>query len=169
MGFQVIISKSPILALVLPFFFSCQNFYQPNEHLGHSNESEQALNLNDKIGFFQKKLKSNRFEFEWVNLRKEILSVEIRAQESQLAILKLERELSKFQDFEDRFPDKKGFFSEEDRIEWQSRLDVKKSETKRLHAVVRLLKRDMMSLKAKLHRNGYKAIQNATFEVEPSM
>jgi hypothetical protein len=40
---------------------------------------------------------------------------------------------------------------------------VKKAEVKKLNAVVRLLKRDMNALEAKLHRSGYGSVKKAIF------
>jgi hypothetical protein len=87
----------------------------------------------------------------------------MRASESTRSLLKLERELLKFQKLQNNFPHETGFISQGDEIEWKSRLKVKKAEVKKLNAVVRLLKRDMNALEAKLHRSGYGSVKKAIF------
>ena len=90
-----------------------------------------------------------------MKIRKLIVEAEVRTNEALQNEIALESEFLKFQALEDRFPADKGFITEAKRIEWQARLKVKKAETRKQRAAVRLLNRDMKELDAKLFRKGF--------------
>ena len=150
----------------IPFLLSCQktvhsekiDSQRDNQFSGHSQ-----LELNRQIGLVEDNLKAFQLENEWLDARARLLRAEIRAGESTKSLLKLERELLKYQELQNSFPHEIGFISERNEIEWISRLKVKKAEVKKLNALVRLLTRDMNSLEAKLHRNGFGSVKNAIF------
>ena len=149
-----------------PFLLSCQNTFQSNktisqEDVQFSGYSESELN--QQIESEEVKLKAFQLESEWLDLRKRVLRSELRASESTRSLLKLERELLKFQKLQNSFPHEKGFISQGDEIEWKSKLKVKNAEVKKLNAVVRLLNRDMNALEAKLHRSGFGSVKKAIF------
>ena len=121
------------------------------------------MELNRQIGLVEDNLKAFELENEWLDARSRVLRAEIRAGESTKSLLKLERELLKYQKLQNSFPHETGFISERDEIEWKSKLKVKKAEVKKLNALVRLLSRDMNALEAKLHRNGFGSVKNAIF------
>ena len=103
----------------------------------------------------QKRIQAFRLELEWLKIRKLIVEAEVRANEAHQSEISLESEFLKFQALEDRFPANRGFITEAKRIEWHARLKVKKAETRKQRAAVRLLNRDMKELEAKLFRKGF--------------
>ena len=150
----------------IPFLLSCQNTVHSKKTVSQTDvqfSGHSQSELDKQIEFAEDKLKAFQLESEWVDVRKKVLRAEMRASESTRSLLKLERELLKFQKLQNNFPHETGFISQRDEIEWKSRLKVKKAEVKKLNAVVRLLKRDMNALEAKLHRNGYGSVKNAIF------
>ena len=150
----------------IPFLLSCQNTVHSKKTVSQTDvqfSGHSQSELDKQIEFAEDKLKAFQLECEWVDVRKKVLRAEMRASESTRSLLKLERELLKFQKLQNNFPHETGFISQRDEIEWKSRLKVKKAEVKKLNAVVRLLKRDMNALEAKLHRNGYGSVKNAIF------
>ena len=150
----------------IPFLLSCQNTVHSKKTVSQTDvqfSGHSQSELDKQIEFAEDKLKAFQLEWEWVDVRKKVLRAEMRASESTRSLLKLERELLKFQKLQNNFPHETGFISQRDEIEWKSRLKVKKAEVKKLNAVVRLLKRDMNALEAKLHRNGYGSVKNAIF------
>lgn len=153
------------MVFLLPWLVSCQGSsstdYTLQKQTRFSDYSDSTLS--EKIVLAEKELKSVNFELEWLDLKQKISSAQHVLQESKISSLKLERELVKFQNFENRFPHDRGFISESEEVNWQSRLKVKQTEVKRLRAVVRLLQRDMRALEAKLNRNGYTSVKRATF------
>lgn len=156
MGFQVkfFLSWSSFLLLLL----SC-NSTAPPEGIDpraslFTNNTEPSLE--EQLVQTKKNLIVHRLELEWLNLRKIIVEAEIRANEATSSELMLERELLKYQNFDNRFPAKQGFISDLDKITWQSKLKVKQEETRRLKAAVRLLNRDMIELEAKLKHEGFR-------------
>jgi hypothetical protein len=79
------------------------------------------------------------------------------------SFLKLEIELLKFKKLQEDFPDEKGFITDLQEIEWQARLKFKNDQINKLRANVRLLKRDMKDLEAKLHRHGFDSVEKTIF------
>ena len=79
-----------------------------------------------------------------------------RANQSRESSLKLEREFTNFKSLDNRFPSQQGFILEKKKREWDARLKVKKEETNRLDAIVRLLNRDMLELDDKLRHSGFR-------------
>ena len=138
--------------------FSCQSS-KPIPHSITSKPGVFSENSIDRLGVekvqSQKRVQAFRLELEWLKIRKLIVEAQIRFKEARGSELTLESEYLKFLALEDRFPSNKGFITETIRIEWQARLKVKKAETKRLGAAVRLLNRDMKELEAKLFRKGF--------------
>ena len=90
-----------------------------------------------------------------------------RSNQSRESSLKLEREFSHFKGLDNRFPSPQGFILEKKKREWEVRLQVKKEETNRLEARVRLLNRDMVELVDKLTHKGFR-YQLPTFTSEQS-
>jgi hypothetical protein len=135
---------------------SCQtnsSFRETNKHSSVLSESS-ILSPSDEIALINSSLTAFRLELKWLNLRKEIVTAEIRSNEAKESELKLEDELSNFQNLNRRFPSSQGFISENEQIKWDARLKVKKAETDRLQAIVRLLNRDMNDLENRLrHKN----------------
>ena len=119
-------------------------------------ESSEA-ELKDQILQIDRNLEKFQLESEWLKQRNKIVNAEIVANESLKSLTKLEIELSKFQLMQKNFPDQRGFISDLKEVEWKSLLKVKKDNVEKSNALVRLLKRDMHDLEAKLHRKGFKS------------
>ena len=138
--------------------FSCQTS-KPVPHTITSKQGVFSENSIDRLGVekvqSQKRVHAFRLELEWLKIRKLIVEAEVRANEAHQNEIVLESDFLKFQALEDRFPADKGFITEAKRIEWQARLKVKKAETRKQRAAVRLLNRDMKELEAKLFRKGF--------------
>ena len=138
--------------------FSCQTS-KPVPHTITSKQGVFSENSIDRLGVekvqSQKRVQAFRLELEWLKIRKLIVEAEIRANEANQSEIALESEFLKFQALENRFPSDKGFITEAKKIEWQARLKVKKAETRKQRAAVRLLNRDMKELEAKLFRKGF--------------
>lgn len=150
----------------IPFLLSCQKTVHSEKIVSQHDiqfSGHSQLELNRQIGLVEDNLKAFELENEWLDARRRVLRAEIRAGESTKSLLKLERELLKYQKLQNSFPHETGFISERDEIEWKSKLKVKKAEVKKLNALVRLLSRDMNALEAKLHRNGFGSVKNAIF------
>ena len=150
----------------IPFLLSCQKTVHSEKIVSQRDiqfSGHSQLELNRQIGLVEDNLKAFELENEWINARRRVLRAEIRAGESTKSLLKLERELLKYQKLQNSFPHETGFISERDEIEWKSKLKVKKAEVKKLNALVRLLSRDMNALESKLHRNGFGSVKNAIF------
>lgn len=151
----------------IPFLLSCQKTVHSEKIVSQSDiqfSGYSQLELNRQIGLVEDDLNAFQLEREWLDARKRVLRAEMRAGESTQSLLKLERELLKYQNLQNSFPHKTGFISERDEIEWKSRLKVKKAEVKKLNALVRLLTRDMNALEAKLNRKGFGYVKNAIFK-----
>ena len=137
---------------------SCQTGI-PVPHTITSKQGVFSENSIDRLGSekvqSQKRVQAFRLELEWLKIRKLIVEAEVRTNEALQNEIALESEFLKFQALEDRFLADKGFITEGKRIEWQARLKVKKAETRKLRAAVRLLNRDMKELEAKLFRKGF--------------
>ena len=158
MGFQVKFFYSSAWSGLFLLLSSCQSSKQVH-HPVSIEEGDFSENLIDVLGVekvqTQKRLKAFRLELEWLEVRKLIVEAEIRSNEAFQSEIALESEFSKFQALENRFPADEGFITDDKRIEWKARLKVKKAETNRTRAAVRLLHRDMKELEAKLFRNGF--------------
>lgn len=139
------------------------------DHFPVSNvSSENTVKiLDDELAQTKDSIVSLELELEWLNLRKEIVLAKTRSNQSRESSLKLEREFSHFKGLDNRFPSPQGFILEKKKREWEVRLQVKKEETKRLEARVRLLNRDMVELVDKLTHKGFR-YQLPTFTSEQS-
>ena len=158
MGFQVKILNSFAWSGLFLLLTSCQSSKQAqhpdSKKIGDFSENSIDVLAVKKVQI-QKRLKAFRLELEWLKIRKLIVEAEILSNEAVQSEIELESEFSKFQVLENRFPADEGFITDAKRIEWQARLKVKKAETNRKRAAVRLLHRDMKELEAKLFRNGF--------------
>jgi len=137
---------------------SCQtnsSFRETNKHSSVFSEFP-ILSPSGEIAQINSSLTAYRLELKWLKLRKEIVTAEIRSNEAKESELKLERELSNFQNLDRRFPSSQGFISEHEQVKWYARLKVKKAETNRLQAIVRLLNRDMNDLENKLRHKDFR-------------
>lgn len=158
LGFQVINFPNSAWSAFFLLLCSCQS-NKTSENSPAEYQGRFTTNATDHLGTEQvknqKHLQAFNLELEWLKIRKLIVEAQIRFKEARGSELTLESEYLKFLALEDRFPSNKGFITETIRIEWQARLKVKKAETKRLGAAVRLLNRDMKELEAKLFRKGF--------------
>ena len=149
--------------------FSCRGNISGQDHFPVNNvSSENTVKiLDEELSQTKDSLVSLALELEWLTLRKEIVLAKTRSNQSRESSLKLEREFSHFKGLDNRFPSPQGFILEKKKREWEARLQVKKEETKRLEARVRLLNRDMVELVDKLSHKGFR-YQLPTFTSEQS-
>lgn len=157
MGFQVNIFFIFGWGSLCILLSSCQISPPLDEVVKYSNKftDTPVVFLDSNIAKTDLSLISFRLELKWLKLRKEIVAAEILSNEAKKSGLILERELSKFQNLDNRFSSSHGFISDNEQIKWQARLRIKKEESNRLEARVRLLKRDMNDLEKKLSRKGF--------------
>lgn len=169
MGFQVKFFLILGWGCSLLLLFSCRGNLSGQDHFPVSNvSSENTVKiLDDELAQTKDSIVSLELELEWLNLRKEIVLAKTRSNQSRESSLKLEREFSHFKGLDNRFPSPQGFILEKKKREWEVRLQVKKEETKRLEARVRLLNRDMVELVDKLTHKGFR-YQLPTFTSEQS-
>ena len=169
MGFQVKFFLILGWGCSLLLLFSCRGSLSGQDHFPASNvSSENTVKiLDDELAQTKDSIVSLELELEWLNLRKEIVLAKTRSNQSRESSLKLEREFSHFKGLDNRFPSPQGFILEKKKREWEVRLQVKKEETKRLEARVRLLNRDMVELVDKLTHKGFR-YQLPTFTSEQS-
>lgn len=149
--------------------FSCRGNLSGQDHFPVRNvSSENTVEILDKeLAQTKDLLVSLELELDWLVLRKEIVLAKTRSNQSRESSLKLEREFTNFKALDHRFPSPQGFILEKKKREWEARLTVKKDETKRLEAIVRLLNRDMVELVDKLSHKGFR-YQLPTFNSEQS-
>lgn len=157
MGFQVNIFLIFGWSSLFILLSSCQVSPPLDEAIKHSNKFTETpvVSLDSNIAKVDLSLISFHLELKWLNLRKEIVAAEILSNQARKSALQLERELSKFQNLDNQFSSSHGFISDNEQIKWQARLRIKKEESNRLEAIVRLLKRDMNDLEKKLSRKGF--------------
>ena len=169
MGFQVKFFLILGWGCSFLLLFSCRGNFSGQDHLPVSNvSSENTVKiLDDELAQTKDSIVSLELELEWLNLRKEIVLAKTRSNQSRESSLKLEREFSHFKGLDNRFPSPQGFILEKKKREWEVRIRVKKEETKRLEARVRLLNRDMVELVDKLTHKGFR-YQLPTFTSEQS-
>lgn len=149
--------------------FSCRGNLSGHDHFPVTNVSinNSVSILDEELAQTKDLLVSLELELQWLTLRKEIVLAKTRANQSRESSLKLEREFTNFKALDNRFPSPQGFILEKKKREWEARLTVKKEETKRLEAIVRLLNRDMVELVDKLSHKGFR-YQLPTFNSEQS-
>jgi len=150
---------------LLPALLSCQSNFVEDSNLttGASSSGKSETQLKENLFYVEKEYEKFTLEEDWLNLRSKVVRSEISANEAMESLLKLEIELLKFKKLQDDFPDEKGFITDLQEIEWQSRLKFKKEQVNKLRANVRLLMRDMKDLEAKLHRSGYDSVEKTIF------
>lgn len=158
MGFQVKFFLILGWGCSFLLLFSCRGNLDGQNHfpVSHDSSENTVQILDEELAQTKDSLVSLALELEWLILRKEIVLAKTRSNQSRESSLKLEREFSNFKALDKRFPSPQGFILEKKKREWEARLQVKKEETKRLEAIVRLLNRDMVELVDKLSHKGFR-------------
>jgi hypothetical protein len=165
LDFKVKVSRLLFCVGLVPAFLSCQSNFVEDSNLitGVSFPGKSETQLKENLFYVEKEHEKFAFEQDWLNLRSEVVRSEISANEAMKSLLKLEIELLKFKKLQEDFPDEKGFITDLQEIEWQARLKFKNEQINKLRANVRLLKRDMKDLEAKLHRHGFDSVEKTIF------
>ena len=95
-------------------------------------------------------------EMKWLVLRQKIVLSEIDAKLAKESEVKLALDMARFGEMEKMLPGEEGFIEQGQRRAWETRLRIRKEETAKAEAKVRLLVRDMNDLLGKLTHLGYK-------------
>ena len=95
-------------------------------------------------------------EVKWLVLRQKIVLAEIDAKLAKESEVRLALEMARFGEMEEMLPGEEGFIEQGQRRAWETRLRVRKEETAKAEAKVRLLIRDMNDLLGKLAHRGFK-------------
>lgn len=95
-------------------------------------------------------------EVKWLVLRQKIALAEIDAKLAKESEVRLALEMARFGEMEKMLPGEEGFIEQGQRRAWETRLRVRKEETAKAEAKVRLLIRDMNDLLGKLAHRGFK-------------
>ena len=95
-------------------------------------------------------------EVKWLVLRQKIVLAEIDAKLAKESEVRLALEMARFGEMEKMLPGEEGFIEQGQRRAWETRLRVRKEETAKAEAKVRLLIRDMNDLLGKLAHRGFK-------------
>lgn len=158
MGFQVKFFLILGWGCSFLLLFSCRGNLSGHDHfpVSHVSSENTVQILDEELAQTKDSLVSLALELEWLILRKEVVLAKTRANQSRESSLKLEREFTNFKVLDNRFPSPQGFILEKKKREWEARLSVKKEETNRLEAIVRLLNRDMVELVDKLSHKGFR-------------
>ena len=116
--------------------------------------THQALHAEKNELESQRKLLE--MEVKWLVLRQKIALAEIDAKLAKESEVRLALEMARFGEMEKMLPGEEGFIEQGQRRAWETRLRVRKEETAKAEAKVRLLIRDMNDLLGKLAHRGFK-------------
>lgn len=116
--------------------------------------THQALHAEKSDLESQRKLLE--MEVKWLVLRQKIALAEIDAKLAKESEVRLALEMARFGEMEKMLPGEEGFIEQGQRRAWETRLRVRKEETAKAEAKVRLLIRDMNDLLGKLAHRGFK-------------
>ena len=148
------------LALSLFVLCSCQrterSFDQNSPYRGFEGlkgASLQSLSLERKNVAEERKLLE--MELKWLALRQKVVEAEIELRQAREFENALALEMARYGEMEERFPGKEGFIAPTQRRAWDARLLVRKRETEKAAARVRLLVRDMKDLVGKISHYGF--------------
>jgi len=95
-------------------------------------------------------------EMEWLVLRQKLVLSEIDAKLAKESEVSLAVKMARFGEMEKMLPGEEGFIEQSQRRAWETRLRVRREETVKAEAKVRLLIRDMNDLLDKLAHRGFK-------------
>jgi len=149
------------LALWLLTLCSCR---QPEYSQGddHSQRGFAALGgvshqaLHAEKTDLERKRKLLEMEMKWLVLRQKLVLSEIDAKLAKESEVSLAVEMARFGEMEEMLPGEEGFIKQGQRRAWETRLRVRREETAKAEAKVRLLIRDMNDLLGKLAHRGFK-------------
>ena len=95
-------------------------------------------------------------EMKWLVLRQKLVLSEIDAKLAKESEVSLAVKMARFGEMEKMLPGEEGFIEQSQRRAWETRLCVRREETVKAEAKVRLLNRDMNDLLGKLAHRGFK-------------
>ena len=95
-------------------------------------------------------------EMKWLVLRQKLVLAEIDTKLAKESEVKLAVEMARFGEMEKMLPGEEGFIDSSQRKAWGTRLRVRREETAKAEAKVRLLVRDMNDLLGNLTYRGFK-------------
>ena len=156
-----------LVALLLLSLGSCQQPYGPQGEV-RSPRGFPALSgatykaLHAEKSDLETKRKLLEMEIQWLVLRQKLVLSQIDAKLAKESEVRLAVEMARFGEMEKLLPGEEGFIEPGQRRAWETRLRVRREETAKAEAKVRLLVRDMNDLLGKLTHRGFKPPVNET-------